>query len=54
MTEKEFYKEIKTAITVAVNRFYRDTLVEDDKELKNKTIRSVLNEYKKYYQEIKL
>jgi len=53
MTEKEFYKEIKMAITVVVNRFYRDTLVEDDKELKDETIRSVFNEYKKHYQKVK-
>jgi hypothetical protein len=54
MTEKEFYKEIRRAITVSVNRFYTDVHFDGDEEMKKKTIKSIFYEYKKYYQEKKI
>ena len=52
MNEKEFYKRIKLAITISVNRFYRGVVFDTfDEDLlwKKQTIRSIFNEYKRIY-----
>lgn len=49
MKEKEFYKKIRLAIILAVNRFYKDSDFDGHEELKKKTIRSIFNEYKRDY-----
>mgnify|MGYP001579726240 CR=1 FL=1 len=49
MTEKEFYKQIRLALRVAVNRFHEGVYFDTEEEslkLKNQTIRSIFNEYK--------
>ncbi len=49
MNEKEFYKKIKIAVTLSVDRFYQDLDFDGWEELKKKTIRSIFNEYKRQY-----
>lgn len=49
MNKKEFYKEIKNAIVLSVNRFYTDLDFDGHEELRKKTIRSLLYEYKRDY-----
>lgn len=49
MNEKEFYKRIKQAITLAMNRVYTGVSFDGDEKCKAATIRSLFNEYKRRY-----
>lgn len=47
--KKKFYKEIRRAITLSVDRFYTDIYYDMD-DIRKETIKSLFNEYKKLYQ----
>jgi hypothetical protein len=49
VTKKEFYKKIKEAIILSVERFYTGVDFDGYEEVKKKTIKSIFNEYKSYY-----
>lgn len=49
MTEKEFLKEIKSAIKLSVYRFYIGLDFEGYEKVRDTTIRSLFYEYKKYF-----
>jgi len=46
MNEKEFYKHIRLAIKLSMNRCYRGIHFEECEKIKEATIRSLFREYK--------